>query len=239
MVRKRGEMMKLQSLELNNFRGVSHAILPFEGKSAVIYGINGMGKSTILQACNLLFFRIMCSITVSTLGSERVLQIEDSDIKIGEIFSKISMDVNIEEKNYHYFRKAEQNGKRVHSRAGAEELAKQIVCSYLGTYESVEEEETDDTDKGAQKKLVLNRNNMPIYALYGVNRYVADRINNKLERDDKLFGKLEAWRDTLIQQLIFNSFLSGFVAAKNWKTVGKLKRKLFLIHNYQQYEMPY
>lgn len=103
MVRKRGEMMKLQSLELNNFRGVSHAILPFEGKSAVIYGINGMGKSTILQACNLLFFRIMCSITVSTLGSERVLQIEDSDIKIGEIFSKISMDVNIEEKNYHYF----------------------------------------------------------------------------------------------------------------------------------------
>lgn len=90
--------MKLQSLELNNFRGVSHAILPFEGKSAVIYGINGMGKSTILQACNLLFFRIMCSITVSTLGSERVLQIEDSDIKIGEIFSKISMDVNIEEK---------------------------------------------------------------------------------------------------------------------------------------------
>lgn len=227
MVRKRGEMMKLQSLELNNFRGVSHAILPFEGKSAVIYGINGMGKSTILQACNLLFFRIMRSITVSTLGSERVLQIEDSDIKIGEIFSKISMDVNIEGKNYHYYRKAEQNGKRVHSRAGAEELAKQIVCSYLGTYESVEEEENDDTDKGAQKKLVLNRNNMPIYALYGVNRYVADRINNKLERDDKLFGKLEAWRDTFDPTINFQLFFEWFRGRQELENSRKVEEETF------------
>lgn len=129
--------------------------------------------------------------------------------------------------SYHYFRKAEQNGKRAHSRAGAEELAKQIVCSYLGTYESVEEEETDDTDKGAQKKLVLNRNNMPIYALYGVNRYVADRINNKLERDDKLFGKLEAWRDTFDPTINFQLFFEWFRGRQELENSRKVEEETF------------
>lgn len=41
--------MNLQSLELNNFRGVSHAVLPFDGKSAVIYGINGMAGTALVN----------------------------------------------------------------------------------------------------------------------------------------------------------------------------------------------
>ena len=44
------KQMEIQSLELTNFRGIAHANLTLDGKSAVIYGINGMGKSTILQA---------------------------------------------------------------------------------------------------------------------------------------------------------------------------------------------
>lgn len=41
--------MNLQSLELNNFRGASHAVLPFDGKSAVIYGINGMAGTALVN----------------------------------------------------------------------------------------------------------------------------------------------------------------------------------------------
>ena len=44
------KQMEIQSLELTNFRGIAHANLTLDGKSAVIYGINGMGKSTVLQA---------------------------------------------------------------------------------------------------------------------------------------------------------------------------------------------
>lgn len=101
------------------------------------------------------------------------------------------------------------------------------MCSYLETYESVEEEETDDTDKGAQKKLVLNRNNMPIYALYGVNRYVADRINNKLERDDKLFGKLEAWRDTFDPTINFQLFFEWFRGRQELENSRKVEEETF------------
>ena len=41
--------MNLQSLELNNFRGGSHAVLPFDGKSAVIYGINVMAGTALVN----------------------------------------------------------------------------------------------------------------------------------------------------------------------------------------------
>lgn len=43
------KQMEIQSLKLTNFRGIEQAELALDGKSAVVYGINGMGKSTVLQ----------------------------------------------------------------------------------------------------------------------------------------------------------------------------------------------
>lgn len=56
-------------------------------------------------------------------------------------------------------------------------------------------EETDESDRKSTRVLVLNNSNMPIYASYGVNRYVSDRRNKGLKKDIKLAGKLEALRD--------------------------------------------
>ena len=79
------KQMEIQSLKLTNFRGIEQAELALDGKSAVIYGINGMGKSTVLQACSILFFRILNMLTESDLGSDGKVKIEDSDIKIAEL----------------------------------------------------------------------------------------------------------------------------------------------------------
>lgn len=51
--------MKINSLHIKNFRRISDAEINFGCKSAIIYGINGMGKSTLLDACNILFSRIL------------------------------------------------------------------------------------------------------------------------------------------------------------------------------------
>ena len=51
--------MRIDKLQVHNFRGFSDTEIVLNGKDAIFYGVNGMGKSSILDVCNLLFSRIM------------------------------------------------------------------------------------------------------------------------------------------------------------------------------------
>ncbi len=55
--------MELQSLHLENFKAVEDAALLFQGKSTVFFGVNGVGKSTVLRAIHLIFSDIITSLT--------------------------------------------------------------------------------------------------------------------------------------------------------------------------------
>lgn len=220
---------KIQSLELTNFRGIAHANLTLDGKSAVIYGINGMGKSTILQACSVLFFRILSMLTASDLGSDSKVKIEDSDIKIGAQAARISMQLNIDHTVYSYFRSAEQNGRRIHSGMDAKRIVDQFRKLYVGQYMSLEEEETDESDREREstRVLVFNESNMPIYASYGVNRYVSDRRNKVLKKDIKLAGKLEALRDVFDPTINFQLFFEWFRGRQEYENSKRVEKESF------------
>ena len=223
------KQMEIQSLELTNFRGIAHANLTLDGKSAVIYGINGMGKSTILQACSVLFFRILSMLTASDLGSDSKVKIEDSDIKIGAQAARISMQLNIDHTVYFYFRSAEQNGRRIHSGMDAKRIVGQFRKLYVGQYMSLEEEETDESDREREstRVLVFNESNMPIYASYGVNRYVADRRNKVLEKDINLAGKLEALRDVFDPTINFQLFFEWFRGRQEYENSKRVEKETF------------
>lgn len=223
------KQMEIQSLELTNFRGIAHANLTLDGKSAVIYGINGMGKSTILQACSVLFFRILSMLTASDLGSDSKVKIEDSDIKIGAQAARISMQLNIDHTVYSYFRSAEQNGRRIHSGMDAKRIVDQFRKLYVGQYMSLEEEETDESDREREstRVLVFNESNMPIYASYGVNRYVADRRNKVLEKDINLAGKLEALRDVFDPTINFQLFFEWFRGRQEYENSKRVEKETF------------
>lgn len=47
--------MRIDKLQVHNFRGFSDTEIVLNGKDAIFYGVNGMGKSSILDVCNLLF----------------------------------------------------------------------------------------------------------------------------------------------------------------------------------------
>lgn len=223
------KQMEIQSLELTNFRGIAHANLTLDGKSAVIYGINGMGKSTILQACSVLFFRILSMLTASDLGSDSKVKIEDSDIKIGAQAARISMQLNIDHTVYSYFRSAEQNGRRIHSGMDAKRIVDQFRKLYVGQYMSLEEEETDESDREREstRVLVFNESNMPIYASYGVNRYVADRRNKVLEKDINLAGKLAALRDVFDPTINFQLFFEWFRGRQEYENSKRVEEESF------------
>ena len=223
------KQMEIQSLELTNFRGIAHANLTLDGKSAVIYGINGMGKSTILQACSVLFFRILSMLTASDLGSDSKVKIEDSDIKIGAQAARISMQLNIDHTVYSYFRSAEQNGRRIHSGMDAKCIVDQFRKLYVGQYMSLEEEETDESDREREstRVLVFNESNMPIYASYGVNRYVSDRRNKVLEKDINLAGKLAALRDVFDPTINFQLFFEWFRGRQEYENSKRVEKETF------------
>ena len=51
--------MKLKSITLNNFKGMDNIEFSLDQKTTVIFGINGVGKSTILKAIDLLYANII------------------------------------------------------------------------------------------------------------------------------------------------------------------------------------
>ena len=64
--------MKLKSITLNNFKGMDNIEFSLDQKTTVIFGINGVGKSTILKAIDLLYANIIAKLTKKK--TKRILQ---------------------------------------------------------------------------------------------------------------------------------------------------------------------
>lgn len=146
------------------------------------------------------------------------------------------MQLNIDHTIYPYFRSAESNGKRIHLVGEAKRIVEQFRRLYVGQYMVLEEEETDESDRESTRELVFNESNMPIYASYGVNRYVSDRRNKVLKKDIKLAGKLEALRDVFDPTINFQLFLNGFEDGRSMRTVKEWRKSLLRMHNYPRCE---
>ena len=70
--------MKINKLHLTNFKSITEAELILNGKSTVLFGINGTGKSTILRSVNLLYANIINQIVNrQELRQKYALTLED------------------------------------------------------------------------------------------------------------------------------------------------------------------
>jgi len=73
---------RVQRLELTHFRGIRHLTLDFTERVTVLVGVNGAGKTSILEALRALFARasweISSSISIAARQSTRLSQIENS-----------------------------------------------------------------------------------------------------------------------------------------------------------------
>lgn len=81
--------MKLKSLGLTNFRGFDRLDIDFDDKMTVIAGVNGVGKSTILQAIAIAYSHTLPEFTVSR---EQPLPILNTDIQQGKSSCIIEME---------------------------------------------------------------------------------------------------------------------------------------------------
>lgn len=133
-----------------------------------------MGKSSILDVCNLLFSRIMQEaaqdeqITASLLG--------EKDVKVGEEEAKITLFLEDQGNNFQYYRKRIQ-GKNLHNSKELKRVSEYIRKQYLGDYLETEEEYENDDTETPQKEFTLNNENIPVYVFYGVDRYNEKHVN--------------------------------------------------------------
>jgi predicted ATP-binding protein involved in virulence len=91
--------MLLKSLSLTHIRAFNHAEFTFQPGMNLIVGINGVGKSTVLDALRALLSQILPKLSQSR---SKILNLEDSDITVGQNASTAELSLEIANTEFHY-----------------------------------------------------------------------------------------------------------------------------------------
>ena len=83
---KRKDDMVLKRVEIANFRGIAHETLDLEPQQTVLIGVNGSGKTTVLDAINLAVQPL-----VRAFSGEKAIAGSASDVRIGETVAQIKI----------------------------------------------------------------------------------------------------------------------------------------------------
>lgn len=196
-----GDEMKINRLELENFRSFDRAELQLDGKSTVIFGVNGTGKTSVLTGINLLYANIVNQI-VNRKELKQNFNLELDDIKYGKTQTKIKADFDMEEQRITYYRSmVRKTGKRAHDL----KALKNIVSLFHEKYIDDEKQE-----------------NIPIFVNYGTNRLVLDipmRIRNK-----HTFDIYSAFDKAIENRIDFRTFFEWFRGQEDYENECKVQK---------------
>lgn len=204
--------MLIEKLYLNDFRGIHNLELDLQGKSTVLFGINGVGKSSVLAAVNLLYANIINRIVKQRF--KQSIKMENSDIKFGKAHAQIKADFRFdnEEKVYSYSRFLYKKGHKIN-------LSKEL--EYLVSHYEEKYIVNDYID--SENNIVMSDEirNIPIFINYGVNRLV---LKTPLRiRKTEYYGQLAAFEKAIENQIAFSKLFEWF-----------LEQELYEIHMQKQ-----
>ena len=91
--------MKIESLELVNFRGIKKMSVPFTQQTTAFVGINGGGKSAVLDALAIALSQIIWRINGTP---QKARHISPDDIHEGSEFARIGINVSLRGKTLHW-----------------------------------------------------------------------------------------------------------------------------------------
>ena len=184
--------MRINKVYLKDFRGIHEAEIDFDGKSIVLFGINGSGKSSVFQAINLVLERLINKIVQNRF--KQGIKMANTDVRSGTSQCEISVDFSFNGKTYSYGRKMDKKlNKQIGNRTKELET---FVNSYMQAFKSI----YDDTlEQGS---------NIPIYVNYGVNRLVAD-IPLRI-RKTHVFDPLYTYENAIQSTVNFRTFFEWY-----------------------------
>ena len=198
--------MKLNELKISDFRGFSEVDIPLDCKSTVFFGINGVGKTSVLRSINLLYANIINRV-VNRRELRQQYNIELGDIRHGCPSTRIEgkFVLSPDDAAVEYFRGMERkSGKRTHSKNDLDIIASSIQKSY-----------TDED----------NQDNIPIFVNYGTNRLVLDiplRIKTHHE-----FDIYSAYEKAIENRIDFRTFFEWYRNQEDAENAIKIEKKDF------------
>ncbi|SFP36270.1 Predicted ATP-binding protein involved in virulence [Butyrivibrio proteoclasticus] len=208
--------MKIKSIQLMNFRGIKNAKIELDGKCAVLYGINGAGKTTILRAIDLIYANIIGTL----LGTrKRLAELELDDINNDSSVAKAGIQFVLDNgEKYFYRRQIDTNSKKTHNKQELNAITSRFIKKYI--------DEIVENENGASQ-ILKKTDPMPIFVNYGVNRAVLDMpITDSIRK----YGRLDAFENAIESKIDFKNFLTWFrqqedleneIIARTKKEIGK------------------
>jgi predicted ATP-binding protein involved in virulence len=180
----------IKNLTLQNYRGALYLDINLHSKLNVFYGVNGSGKSTVLDASAIMLSWVVNRIRHAGVSGRPIME---NDISNGKSISLLYLDCVCTDESQII------NWKLVKSRRGYSNANKRSIFSELNQF-------TEDLrDKITESNEQVN---LPLFAYYPVNRAVLDiplRIKEKHS-----FNFLSAYDDSLTGGANFKTFFEWF-----------------------------
>ncbi len=202
--------MKLKWITLQDFRGIEKLTLALNGKTTVLFGINGVGKSSILRAVDLLYANIIAKL-IGT-GKIRTAKLDCDDISYGKSQANINAVFSFEDgTDMQYGCSFGRAAGKKHNIAELKLLADKFEDSYLvkghddGNGNWIEE---------------ADYKNMPVFVNYGVNRIVLDV---PVRASKEQFVKLDAFDKAIESTIDFRNLFKWFRNQEDLENQAKVR----------------
>jgi len=178
----------IDKLTLSNYRGATHLEVDLHPKLNVFYGVNGSGKSTVLDAAAIMLSWVVSRIRhAGTSGRP----IQEEDITNGKSVAAIALVCEVDNRTIDW--------KLVKSRKGHSRDKENTELSKLSEYAKQLQSEITSSNEQI---------NLPLFAYYPVNRAVLDIPLRIKERHS--FTLLAAYDEALTSSASFRSFFEWF-----------------------------
>lgn len=209
-------MLKVIELSIWNFRGIEHLEVPFTEQTSAFVGMNGVGKSTVLNALSIVLSQFTWRVTGQP---NKARSISFDDIRIGAEFARISIKVSYFDKHIEW---AISLNRSAHWKKY--EDVNDLRSSYLDELKNFASELENELVFAEMEP--VSRLTLPLVVSYGVSRSVLEFPMRARDRLD--YRHSEAYEDSLDQGgADFKRFFSWFRNSEDIENERRLDSKRF------------
>lgn len=176
--------MKIKSIHIENFRSAKDLKIDFDDNLNVLVGVNGAGKTTILETLTLCMSWLIKRIQRQNSAG---LMISDSDIRYESSFASVRIVCNENNQDYSWELIKFADGKIIDKKSDLVEVSE--LALYF-------------------QRILNHENRLPVIGYYPVTR-VVDKITPEVKFDDS-FSTLDAYDKALDGKQNFSSFFEWF-----------------------------
>ena len=202
--------MKLKSIALQNFRGIEDLTIFLDGKTTVFFGINGVGKSTILRAVDLLYANIIARLIGSS--KKRSAELDYDDISYGKSKAGINAVFSFEDgMEMKYSRSIDRAAGKKQDINKLRLLVERFENSYI----------VKGYDDGRGNWIEeADHKNMPVFVNYGVNRIVLDV---PVRASKEKFVKIDSFDKAIESTIDFRNLFKWFRNQEDIENQAKVR----------------